>query len=103
MMADEALARDIGENWDHVLVDEYQDTNVLQAEILQRLRPSGEGMTVVGDDAQAIYSFRAASVENIRGFASSFQNTRTIPLEENYRSTQPVLDAANALIGKSLH
>ena len=51
-----------------MLVDEYQDTNVLQAEILQRLKPSGEGVTVVGDDAQAIYSFRAATVENIRNF-----------------------------------
>src|SRR6185503_3060015 len=93
MMADEALARDIGENWDHVLVDEYQDTNVLQAEILQRLRPSGEGLTVVGDDAQSIYSFRAASVENILGFKDSYEDTEVVVLEENYRSTQLVLDA----------
>ena len=103
MMSDERLAREIGAQFDHVLVDEYQDTNVLQAEILQRLRPSGEGLTVVGDDAQAIYSFRAATVENIRGFAAQFAGTRVVPLEENYRSTQPVLDAANALIGKQLY
>jgi DNA helicase-2/ATP-dependent DNA helicase PcrA len=102
MMADEALARDIGENWDHVLVDEYQDTNVLQAEILQRLRPSGEGLTVVGDDAQSIYSFRAASVENILNFGSEYKDTNTVVLEENYRSTQVILDSANELIGKSL-
>ena len=98
MMADEALARELGEAWDHVLVDEYQDTNVLQAEILRRLRPTGEGLTVVGDDAQSIYSFRAASVENILSFKNNYEKTTTILLEENYRSTQPVLDAANALM-----
>ena len=103
MMADAALAREIGKAWDHVLVDEYQDTNVLQAEILQRLRPTGEGLTVVGDDAQSIYSFRAAAVENILNFKNSFENTTTILLEENYRSTQEVLDSANALMGKNLY
>ena len=102
MMQDEALAAEIGARFDHVLVDEYQDTNVLQAEILQRLKPSGHGLTVVGDDAQAIYSFRAATVENIRGFEKQF-GAATVALEENYRSTQQVLDSANALIGKSLH
>jgi len=102
MMSDAALAGEIGGQFDHVLVDEYQDTNLLQAEILRRLRPSGEGLTVVGDEAQAIYSFRAATVENILGFAQQFGNARSVTLEENYRSTQPVLDAANALIGKNL-
>jgi len=102
MMADEALARDIGANWDHVLVDEYQDTNVLQAEILRRLRPSGAGLTVVGDDAQSIYSFRAACVENILNFSLEFEQTKTVVLEENYRSTQEILDCANELIGKNL-
>jgi DNA helicase-2/ATP-dependent DNA helicase PcrA len=103
MMSDEALAREIGAQFDQILVDEYQDTNVLQAEILQRLRPDGRGVTVVGDDAQAIYSFRAATVDNILGFAQRFANSAVIALEENYRSTQPVLDAANAVIGKKLH
>jgi len=102
MMQDEALAAEIGARFDHVLVDEYQDTNVLQAEILQRLKPSGHGLTVVGDDAQAIYSFRAATVENIRGFEKQF-GAATVALEENYRSTQQVLDSANALIGKQLY
>ena len=97
MMQDEALARAIGANWDHVLVDEYQDTNALQAEILRRLKPTGEGLTVVGDDAQAIYSFRAATVENILQYEKSF-GASVVTLEENYRSTQPVLDAANALM-----
>jgi DNA helicase II / ATP-dependent DNA helicase PcrA len=101
MLEDEHLARDIAADFDHILVDEYQDTNLLQAGILQRLRPDGKGLTVVGDDAQAIYSFRAASVENIRAFASTF-SSRVVALEENYRSTQPILDAANALIGKQL-
>jgi DNA helicase II / ATP-dependent DNA helicase PcrA len=105
MMADPGLAAEIGARFDHVLVDEYQDTNVLQAEILKNLRPTGEGVTVVGDEAQAIYSFRAASVENIRGFINQYPQpicVRTVNLDENYRSTQPILDSANALIGKAL-
>jgi DNA helicase-2/ATP-dependent DNA helicase PcrA len=101
MMADSALAAEIGAQFDHILVDEYQDTNVLQAEILKGLRPSGAGVTVVGDDAQAIYSFRAATVENIRRFEKDF-GASVVALEENYRSTQAILDAANALIGKNL-
>src|SRR5690349_3717011 len=101
MLEDEGLARQIGADFDHILVDEYQDTNVLQSGILARLRPGGEGLTVVGDDAQAIYSFRAATVENIRGFASRF-GAAVVALEDNYRSTQRILDAANALVGKRL-
>ncbi len=97
MMQDEALAREIGDAFDHVLVDEYQDTNALQAEILARLKPCGRGLTVVGDDAQAIYSFRAATVENILGFEARF-GAAVVTLESNYRSTQAVLDAANALM-----
>jgi DNA helicase-2/ATP-dependent DNA helicase PcrA len=101
MMEDESLAAEIGALFDHVLVDEYQDTNVLQGDILARLRPLGEGLTVVGDDAQAIYSFRAATVENIRAFPARF-GASVVSLEDNYRSTQPILDAANALVGKRL-
>jgi len=101
MLEDQALAREISGAFEHILVDEYQDTNVLQAGILKRLRPDGRGLTVVGDDAQAIYSFRAATVENIRGFAREF-GALTVALEDNYRSTQAILDAANALIGKRL-
>jgi DNA helicase II / ATP-dependent DNA helicase PcrA len=99
MMRDPALAGEIGGRFDHVLVDEYQDTNALQAEILLRLKPDGTGVTVVGDDAQAIYSFRGATVENILEFPERFSPpARVVVLEENYRSTQPVLDAANAVI-----
>ncbi len=99
MMQDDALAAEIGGLFDHVLVDEYQDTNVVQAEILRRLRPGGRGLTVVGDDAQAIYSFRAATVDNILGFPRQF-GASVVKLEQNYRSTQPVLDAANALMSE---
>ena len=102
MMADAALAGEIGGQFDHVLVDEYQDTNVLQAEILLRLRPDGAGITVVGDDAQAIYSFRAATVENILAFPVRYPApVAVITLEENYRSSQAVLDAANTVIAES--
>ena len=101
MTAEPALAAEIGARFDHVLVDEYQDTNVLQAEILLRLKPDGAGLTVVGDDAQAIYSFRAASIENILDFPACFTPpARVVTLEENYRSTQDVLDAANALMAE---
>jgi ATP-dependent DNA helicase UvrD/PcrA len=101
MLADARLAREIGEAFDHVLVDEYQDTNALQAEILKALKPDGAGLTVVGDDAQAIYSFRAARVENILEFPQQYAPpAEVIALEENYRSTQAVLDAANALIAE---
>jgi len=105
MMCDERLAADISAQFDHILVDEYQDTNVLQAGILKMMRPAGEGVTVVGDDAQAIYSFRAATVENILEFPNQFsprqgEPAAVVTLEENYRSTQGVLDAANALIGE---
>ncbi|MCL4746082.1 MAG: ATP-dependent helicase [Burkholderiaceae bacterium] len=100
-LQDEAIAREVGARFDHVLVDEYQDTNLLQARILQRLRPDGSGLMVVGDDAQSIYAFRGADVENILGFAERFDPAaHRVALELNYRSVQPVLDAANALISE---
>jgi DNA helicase-2/ATP-dependent DNA helicase PcrA len=99
MLNEASLAAAIGSRFDHVLVDEYQDTNALQAGILMRLKPGGAGVTVVGDDAQAIYSFRGATVDNILEFPERFSPpARVVVLEENYRSTQPVLDAANAVI-----
>ena len=99
LMNDVSLASSISERFDHILVDEYQDTNRLQAEILLRMRPGGSGLTVVGDDAQSIYSFRAASIDNILDFPEQFNPQATvISLEENYRSVQPVLDIANALM-----
>jgi DNA helicase-2/ATP-dependent DNA helicase PcrA len=99
MLDDAALARHIGSRFDHVLVDEYQDTNRLQAEILLALKPDGRGLTVVGDDAQSIYSFRAAEVRNILDFPNCFAApARVLALERNYRSTQPILEASNAVI-----
>src|SRR5215470_1671037 len=100
MMNDADLAAELGDRFDHVLVDEFQDTNRLQAQILLMLKPDGRGVTVVGDDAQAIYSFRAATVRNILDFPDQFDpSARIITLEHNYRSTQPLLDACNAVIG----
>lgn len=99
-MSDPHMAADVGGKWDHVLVDEYQDTNRLQSSILRGMKPSGEGLTVVGDDAQSIYSFRAATVRNILDFPTQFATQAdVITLDRNYRSTQPVLAAANAVIG----
>ena len=98
-MSDPALAGDIGGRFDHVLVDEYQDTNRLQSSILLALKPGGHGLTVVGDDAQSIYSFRAATVRNILDFPSQFSPPADIiTLDRNYRSTQTILAAANGVI-----
>ena len=102
MMGEPRLAQHVGANFDHVLVDEYQDTNRLQAEILHALKPDGSGVTVVGDDAQAIYSFRAAAVENILKFPERYQpRAEIITLAQNYRSTQGLLDASNALMAEA--
>jgi DNA helicase-2/ATP-dependent DNA helicase PcrA len=91
----------VGALFDHILVDEYQDTNALQADILSALRPDGRGVMVVGDDAQAIYAFRSATVRNILEFPERFPGTTVVKLERNYRSTRPILDATNAVIALS--
>jgi DNA helicase-2/ATP-dependent DNA helicase PcrA len=99
MVADAELGAEIGGLFEHVLVDEYQDTNALQAAILLAIKPDGRGLTVVGDDAQSIYAFRGATVRNILDFPAAFApQARVVTLERNYRSTQPILDAANAVI-----
>ncbi|HEU4593433.1 MAG TPA: ATP-dependent helicase [Steroidobacteraceae bacterium] len=99
MMSEERIAKSVAANFDHVLVDEYQDTNKLQGDILQALKPDGQGVTVVGDDAQAIYSFRAAAVENILGFPDRFRpKAEVVTLAQNFRSSQSILDSANALM-----
>src|SRR5260370_220602 len=98
-MGDPVLADDIGGRFDHVLVDEYQDTNRLQSSILLALKPGGHGLTVVGDDAQAIYSFRAATVRNILDFPAQFSPpASTITLARTYRQTQAILAAAKGVI-----
>jgi DNA helicase II / ATP-dependent DNA helicase PcrA len=99
MMSEERIAKSVAAHFDHVLVDEYQDTNKLQGDILMALKPDGQGVTVVGDDAQAIYSFRAAAVENILGFPDRFRpKAEVVTLAQNFRSSQSILDSANALM-----
>ncbi len=102
MMSEQRLAQDVSSHFDHVLVDEYQDTNRLQGEILHALKNDGSGLTVVGDDAQSIYSFRAAAVENILSFPQRFKpRAEIVTLAQNYRSTQGLLDASNALMAEA--
>ena len=99
MLQESELAAEVAARFDHLLVDEYQDTNRLQHEIVLALRPNGAGLTVVGDDAQSIYSFRAATVRNILDFPAAFAPpARVVTLEQNYRSTKPILAASNAVI-----
>src|SRR5205085_4589009 len=84
-----------------ILVDEYQDTNAVQAEVLLAMRQGKPNIMAVGDDAQSIYSFRAATVRNILDFPSAFANTRVVTLEQNYRSTPPILAASNAVMSEA--
>jgi len=94
-----AIAKEIRAQFDHIFVDEYQDTNVLQAGILTGFFPTGEGLTVVGDDAQSIYSFRSASVDNILNFPTQFTpKAKVISLTQNYRSHQGIINLSNALL-----
>ena len=89
MLGDPGLAEHMGNRFDHVLVDEYQDTNRLQAAIIFALKPGGRGVTVVGDDAQSIYSFRAATVRSILDFPAQFTPpAEVVTLDRNYPSTQ---------------
>ena len=99
MAAEPALGRSLGARFAHVLVDEYQDSNRLQAAILLGMKPDGKGLTVVGDDAQSIYAFRGATVRNILDFPGQFAPpAQRVTLERNYRATAPLLAAANAVI-----
>jgi DNA helicase-2/ATP-dependent DNA helicase PcrA len=98
LLEDAGAGEAVRKRFDRVLVDEYQDTNSLQVRIVRLLRPDGTGVTAVGDDAQSIYSFRAADVRNILDFPGLFEGVTVLPLEQNYRSSQPILDATNRLI-----
>ena len=100
MVQEPLLAQELGARFSHILVDEYQDTNPLQASIVRALKPDGQGVTVVGDDAQSIYAFRGATVRNILDFPGQYSPpAKIVTLEQNFRSTQPVLAAANGVIG----
>ncbi|WP_434480017.1 ATP-dependent helicase [Gemmatimonas sp.] len=94
------IAQQIRALYDHVLVDEYQDTNPLQSRILRGLCTNGK-ITVVGDDAQSIYAFRGATIRNILDFPHQFPGTRIVTLEQNYRSTAPILETTNTIISRS--
>jgi DNA helicase II / ATP-dependent DNA helicase PcrA len=94
---DEVIGPKLADSFDHVLVDEYQDVNALQVDVVRGLRQGRPGLTVVGDDFQAIYGFRAASARHILDFADEFPGTHTVTLERNYRSTTPILEIANAV------
>jgi DNA helicase-2/ATP-dependent DNA helicase PcrA len=99
--ASPALADRIAGQYDHLLVDEYQDTNLLQARILRGMCRAHANISVVGDDAQSIYSFRGASFRNILDFPRQFPGATVVALEQNYRSVQPILDATNTLISRA--
>ena len=101
LVSSEAMAREVGGKFDHVLVDEYQDTNPLQAQILRGMRLASPNVMVVGDDAQSIYGFRAATVRNMLDFPKEFPGTTIIKLEQNYRSTEPILETTNRLISEA--
>jgi DNA helicase-2/ATP-dependent DNA helicase PcrA len=96
------LATRIAGMYDHLLVDEYQDTNQLQSRILRGMCRAHRNITVVGDDAQSIYSFRGATQRNILDFPRHFSGARLVTLEQNYRSTQPILDVTNTVISRAL-
>ena len=101
LVADEELARQMGGRFDHILVDEYQDTNRVQADILKGMRTTSPNITVVGDDAQSIYSFRSATVRNMLDFPKQFPNATVVTLEQNYRSVMPILVTTNRVISQA--
>ena len=101
LVSDEKLADQIGGRFDHILVDEYQDTNKVQSQILRGMRRTNANITVVGDDAQSIYSFRAATIRNMLDFPAQFPNTTIVTLDANYRSVAPILDATNRVIAQA--
>lgn len=96
-----ALSLQLSDTYRYIMVDEYQDTNRIQAEIVQLLASTHNNVMVVGDDSQSIYSFRGAHFRNIMDFPKQFPGTRIFTLEENYRSTQPILELANAIISQA--
>lgn len=96
--ADENFAKEQSAKYHYIMVDEYQDTNELQFQILQKLCTTHENIAVVGDDDQSIYAWRGAKIENILNFQKQFHNVKLVKLEQNYRSTGLILDAANSLI-----
>jgi DNA helicase-2/ATP-dependent DNA helicase PcrA len=97
LLEDPAAGERLRGRWDYVLVDEFQDVNQIQVDIVTRLRVDGRGLTVVGDDAQAVYAFRGATSGHLLELAHALPATRTIKLERNFRARQPLLDLANVI------
>jgi DNA helicase-2/ATP-dependent DNA helicase PcrA len=97
LLAQPVIRERLVSRWDHVLVDEYQDVNQIQVDIVRELRSEGRGLTVVGDDAQAVYGFRGASSGHLLDLAGDYRDAVVIRLERNFRSRQPVLDVANVV------
>jgi DNA helicase-2/ATP-dependent DNA helicase PcrA len=101
LLQNDELIESIGGRFDHVLVDEYQDTNKIQAGILTGLRYHNKNIMVVGDDAQSIYGFRSATIRNMLDFPQQFPDTKIVTLEQNYRSIQPILHTTNCVIAQA--
>ncbi len=97
------IAKKYSERFKYIMIDEYQDTNNLQFNMIQALTSTHENICVVGDDDQAIYAFRGADISNILNFEKQFPNTQVIKLEENYRSTFPILNLANSVIKENVN
>ncbi|WP_120948159.1 ATP-dependent helicase [Helicobacter mehlei] len=98
-----SLAYEVSQHYQHLMVDEYQDTNPLQFKLLQLLCSAHDNLCVVGDDDQSIYGFRGADISNILNFPDHFKSARVIKLEQNYRSSKSILACANELIGHNQH
>jgi len=101
LVESEQARQEVCSRFKYIMVDEYQDTNLIQAEIVRLLAHGHDNVMVVGDDAQSIYSFRGADFYNIMRFPDQFPGTRVIKLEQNYRSTQPILGLTNSIIEKA--
>lgn len=97
------VAKKYSQRFKYIMIDEYQDTNQLQFSMIQALTSTHQNICVVGDDDQAIYAFRGADISNILNFEKQYPNTKVIKLEENYRSTFPILDLANQVIKENVH
>jgi len=97
----DAVRKALNDQYTYVMVDEYQDTNKIQAEIVSLLSGTHGNVMVVGDDSQSIYSFRGATVRNILDFPEQFPGCVVIKLEENYRSTQPILNLTNEILRRA--
>jgi DNA helicase-2/ATP-dependent DNA helicase PcrA len=100
LRTNEAIRATLSDRYKYIMVDEYQDTNRLQAEIVKMLALKHRNLMVVGDDAQCIYSFRGSTIQNILSFGKEFNDCKIIKLEENFRSTQPILNLANEILSK---